>query len=130
MRLVGLTLARIFEPLGMRDTRFWAPKEKLDRLAEPFANDPVSGDLVRLIDVTKQPKLLFGNYGLVSTAEDYTKFMLMLIKGGSVVRRWRPNANARRVAATARCLRDWHHCRYPSDQASNRNDPNSQLCTD
>ena len=64
-------------------------------LCRRFANDPVSGNPVRLIDVTKQPKLLSGNYGLVSTAEDYTKFMLMLIKGGSVVRRWRPNPNAR-----------------------------------
>jgi CubicO group peptidase (beta-lactamase class C family) len=73
---------RIFEPLGMKDTSFWVSKEKLDRLAEPFANDPVTGDPVRLIDVTKRPKLLSGNYGLVSTAEDYTRFMQMLINGG------------------------------------------------
>src|SRR5258708_17017322 len=83
----GLTIdrfleTRIFEPLGMKDTSFWVSKEKLDRLAEPFANDPVSGNPVRLIDVTKQPKLLSGNYGLVSTAEDYTRFMQMLINGG------------------------------------------------
>jgi CubicO group peptidase (beta-lactamase class C family) len=83
----GLTLdhfleTHIFEPLGMKDTSFWVSKEKLDRLAEPFANDPVSGDPVRLINVTKQPKLLSGNYGLVSTAEDYTRFMQMLINGG------------------------------------------------
>jgi CubicO group peptidase (beta-lactamase class C family) len=73
---------RIFEPLGMKDTSFWVPKEKLDRLAEPFTNDPISGDPVRLIDVTKRPKFLSGNYGLVSTAEDYTRFMQMLINGG------------------------------------------------
>jgi CubicO group peptidase (beta-lactamase class C family) len=73
---------RIFEPLGMKDTSFWVPKEKLDRLAEPFTNDPISGDPVRLIDVTKRPKFLSGNYGLVSTAEDYTRFVQMLINGG------------------------------------------------
>jgi CubicO group peptidase (beta-lactamase class C family) len=83
----GLTIDRflenrIFEPLGMKDTSFWVSKEKLDRLAEPFTNDPVSGNPVHLIDVTNQPKFLSGNYGLVSTAEDYTRFMQMLINGG------------------------------------------------
>jgi CubicO group peptidase (beta-lactamase class C family) len=85
----GLTIdrfleTRIFEPLGMKDTSYWVPKEKVDRLAEPFANDPVTGDPVRLTDVTKQPKLLGGGSGLVSTAEDYTRFMLMLINGGGL----------------------------------------------
>jgi CubicO group peptidase (beta-lactamase class C family) len=83
----GLTIdrfleARIFEPLGMKDTSFWVPQEKLDRLAEPFANDPITGNPVHLIDVSKEPKFLSGNYGLVSTAGDYTRFMQMLINGG------------------------------------------------
>jgi CubicO group peptidase (beta-lactamase class C family) len=83
----GLTIdrfleARIFEPLDMKDTGFWVPREKLDRLAEPFTNDPVTGSPVHLIEVTKPPKFLSGNYGLVSTAEDYTRFMQMLINGG------------------------------------------------
>jgi CubicO group peptidase (beta-lactamase class C family) len=51
--------------------------------AEPIANDPAPGDPVRLIEVTKPPKLMSGNYGLVSTAEDYTHFMPMLINGGT-----------------------------------------------
>jgi hypothetical protein len=51
-------------------------------LCRRFANDPVSGNPVRLIDVTKQPKLLSGNNDLVSTAEDYTRFLQMLINGG------------------------------------------------
>ena len=69
--------SRIFVPLGMKDTGFWVPKDKLDRLAEGFAND-------RMIDVTKPPKLMSGNYGLVSTAEDYTRFEQMLINGGTL----------------------------------------------
>ncbi|HYZ39301.1 MAG TPA: serine hydrolase domain-containing protein [Stellaceae bacterium] len=74
---------RIFAPLGMKDTGFWVSEEKRDRLAEPFANDPGPGDPSRLIEVTKPPKLLSGNYGLVSTAEDYAHFMQMLINRGS-----------------------------------------------
>jgi CubicO group peptidase (beta-lactamase class C family) len=69
--------SRIFVPLGMKDTGFWVPKDKLDRLAEGFASD-------RMIDVTRPPKLMSGNYGLVSTAEDYTRFEQMLINGGTL----------------------------------------------
>jgi CubicO group peptidase (beta-lactamase class C family) len=74
---------RIFEPLRMKDTGFWVPREKLDRLAEPFAVDPITGNPVRIIDVTKPPKFLSGNIGLVSTAEDYTHFTQMLVNSGS-----------------------------------------------
>jgi CubicO group peptidase (beta-lactamase class C family) len=74
---------RIFAPLGMKDTGFWASREKVDRLAEPFANDPEPGYPINLIEVTKPPKLLSGNGGLVSTAEDYTRFTQMLVNHGS-----------------------------------------------
>jgi CubicO group peptidase (beta-lactamase class C family) len=75
---------RIFAPLRMKDSGFWVSEEKRDRLAEPFANDPEPGNPVRLIEVTKPPKLLSGNYGLVSTAEDYAHFTQMLLNGGSL----------------------------------------------
>jgi CubicO group peptidase (beta-lactamase class C family) len=75
---------RIFAPLGMKDTGFWVSGEKLDRLAEPFGNDPGPCNPVQLIQVTKPPKLLSGNYGLVSTAEDYTRFTQMLVNHGSL----------------------------------------------
>jgi len=71
---------RIFEPLGMKDTGFWAPEGKQNRVAEPFPSD----DLSRLIDVTKPPKFLSGNAGLVSTAEDYARFTQMLLNGGTL----------------------------------------------
>lgn len=74
---------RIFAPLGMKDTGFWVPEEKVDRLAEPFTNDPEPGNPVRLVEVTKPPKLLSGNYGLISTAEDYARFTQMLVNHGS-----------------------------------------------
>jgi CubicO group peptidase (beta-lactamase class C family) len=76
--------SRIFEPLRMKDTGFWVPEENFDRLAQPLANDPAPGDPVRLIEVTGPPKLMSGNYGLVSTAEDYTRFAQMLINGGTL----------------------------------------------
>ena len=74
---------RIFAPLGMKDTGFWVSEEKRDRLAEPFANDPEPSSPIKLIEVTKSPKLLSGNGGLVSTAEDYTRFTQMLVNHGS-----------------------------------------------
>jgi CubicO group peptidase (beta-lactamase class C family) len=74
---------RMFAPLGMTDTGFWISGEKVDRLAEPFANDPEPGSPTRLIEVTKPPKLSSGNYGLVSTAEDYARFTQMLVNHGS-----------------------------------------------
>jgi len=52
-------------------------------LAEPFANDPGPGSPFRLIEVTKPPKLLSGNGGLVSTVEDYARFTQMLVNHGS-----------------------------------------------
>jgi CubicO group peptidase (beta-lactamase class C family) len=43
------------------------------------------GNPIRLIEVTtKPPKFLSGNYGLVSTAEDYARFTQMLINRGSL----------------------------------------------
>jgi CubicO group peptidase (beta-lactamase class C family) len=71
-----LLKARIFDPLGMKDTAFYVPAEKLDRLAEPAAGGP------SVIDVKAPPKLLSGNAGLVSTAEDYLKFTEVLLNGG------------------------------------------------
>ena len=47
---------RIFMPLGMTDSAFFVPKEKLDRLAQPFATDPATGSPINLVDVTLPPK--------------------------------------------------------------------------
>jgi CubicO group peptidase (beta-lactamase class C family) len=74
---------RIFAPLGMKDTGFWVSEEKRDRLAEPFPNDPEPGGPIRLVEVNQPPKFLSGNYGLVSTAQDYARFMQMLVNHGS-----------------------------------------------
>ncbi|MGI4799613.1 MAG: serine hydrolase domain-containing protein, partial [Janthinobacterium lividum] len=72
---------RIFGPLGMTDTFFNVPPEKLDRVAQP-GPDPDSGETAKLTDVTKKRIFLGGGEGLLSTASDYMRFALMLANGG------------------------------------------------
>jgi CubicO group peptidase (beta-lactamase class C family) len=75
---------RIFEPLGMADTGFHVPQEKQSRIAEPFANDPDTGDAVRLLDIRRPAKFESGGGGLVSTIGDYARFLAMLAAGGTL----------------------------------------------
>ena len=77
---------RIFAPLGMVDTDFTVPKEKVARFAANHALDP-QGKLVRIddpetSDYTKDKTFLSGGGGLVGTAGDYGRFCQMLVNGG------------------------------------------------
>ena len=89
---------RIFEPLGMKDTYFYPPEDKLQRLAAAYTYYPDKG-LNRFPDTPiaegpfvysadypyRSPKKLFsGGAGLVSTVEDYTRFCFMMLDGGKV----------------------------------------------
>jgi CubicO group peptidase (beta-lactamase class C family) len=89
---------RIFVPLGMKDTYFYPPENKLDRLATVYTYYADKG-LNRFPDtpITEGPftysadypyhgprKLLSGGGGLVSTAEDYVLFCRMMLDGGKV----------------------------------------------
>jgi CubicO group peptidase (beta-lactamase class C family) len=76
--------AHILGPLGMRDTGFFAPPDKHDRLAEPFAEDPVTGAPVKLLQKLAASRIEMGGNGLVSTVEDYARFMQMLYLGGAL----------------------------------------------
>src|ERR1700712_460554 len=73
--------ARIFKPLGMTDTFFNVPADKLDRMAQP-GPDPDTGETAKLTDVTQPRIFLGGGEGLLSTASDYMRFALMLENGG------------------------------------------------
>src|SRR4051812_18525583 len=73
---------RIFVPLGMTDSAFVVPKEKLDRLAQPFAKDPATGSAINLVDVTAPPKNDAGGAGSVGTTKDYVRFLQMMLNGG------------------------------------------------
>jgi len=70
---------RIFKPLGMIDSGFYVPEEKLSRLV-----DPPPGGRPQIWDVTKPTKLFSGGGGLVSTAPDYLRFCQMLLNGGEL----------------------------------------------
>jgi CubicO group peptidase (beta-lactamase class C family) len=77
--------SRLFGPLGMRDTAFFVPKEKLGRLARIHTDGP-GGQLGvptdDAIDVTVPPAGPSGGGGLYSTADDYLRFAQMLLNGG------------------------------------------------
>lgn len=80
--------SRIFGPLGMVDTAFFVPKEKLGRFATNYFKDPKSGKqgVMDVGDETstyaRQPEFLSGGGGLVSTMIDYWRFCQMLLNGG------------------------------------------------
>ena len=82
---------RIFQPLGMTDTDFWVPEDKLQRLTTLYAPadllDPMKPglhvfDSPQASTVSKPPKLLSGGGGLVSTVSDYSSFLRMIVNGG------------------------------------------------
>lgn len=75
--------ARIFKPLGMDDTSFNLPAEKMARMAQS-GTDPTSGRAQPLTDVSQTRLFLGGGEGLLSTAPDYMKFALMLANGGEL----------------------------------------------
>jgi CubicO group peptidase (beta-lactamase class C family) len=77
---------RIFAPLGMTDTDFWAPPEKRDRMAKLYRMNPDTEQLedVSFPHVDAQPAFEAGGGGLISTADDYLKFARMLIGKGEV----------------------------------------------
>lgn len=77
---------RIFAPLGMADTFFSVPAEKLDRLATNHVWD-YENNVIALVPPERRRSyqnvsLFSGGGGLVSTAMDYMKFCEMLRAGG------------------------------------------------
>lgn len=89
---------RIFEPLGMKDTYFYIPDNKLSRLAAAYAWFPQEG-LKRFPETPivegafsysadypyAAPRKLFaGGAGLSSTAADYARFCEMMLEGGKL----------------------------------------------
>ena len=92
---------RIFEPLGMQDTAFWVPPEKVERFAANY--ERAADKSLRLIDDPLESKYLHapsfpsGGGGLVSTTADYAKFCEMLRLRGTVNgvgNHWQPYARA------------------------------------
>lgn len=93
---------RIFEPLEMADTGFWVPPSKQSRFAQLYSPEETEYDSEAFLrrpddpkivipaepDASKRyltkPKLYSGGGGMVSTANDYMRFCLMLLGGGEL----------------------------------------------
>jgi len=91
---------RLFQPLGMKDTYFYLPAEKQNRLAVLYTEDatrntiktPVRNGLTP--DYPKTKGTYFsGGAGLSSTVYDYAVFLQMLLNGGEY--------NGRRILSPA-----------------------------
>ncbi len=82
--LGALLQQRVLGPLGMKDTSFAVAEDQWHRTAEPFANDPDSGNAVVMMDGREVPKFESGGGGLLSTAADYTRFLQFMRNGGSL----------------------------------------------
>lgn len=89
MRFGEFLAKRIFEPLDMKDTAFYVPEEKQNRLAKVYDETP---DGLQETDtchlgiqnhMAKNPAYESGGAGLVSTIDDYAAFTQMLLHNGS-----------------------------------------------
>ena len=72
----------IFKPLGMVDTAFVVPQEKLTRAAQPAISRKDQPPTPRF-DVGVKAAFESGGGGLVGSTDDYLRFMLMLANGGT-----------------------------------------------
>ena len=83
---------RILDPLDMRDTHFYLPEVKRDRLAAVYSMK--DGTLRRAPAISAMeaqgayvdgPRMSFsGGAGLLSTARDYSRFLQMVLNGGEL----------------------------------------------
>lgn len=94
MSLDAFFRKRIFEPLGMKDTWFYLPKEKRHRLVMLYTEDTatqkvkpmperigINGEFSRDYPAT-EGTYFSGGGGLSSTIYDYAIFLQMLLNGG------------------------------------------------
>ncbi len=74
---------RIFEPLGMLDTFYNVPRDKVDRVAAVYRpNDDFRAELSRAPAFQEPTTYFRGTAGLSSTAADYFRFAQMVANGG------------------------------------------------
>jgi CubicO group peptidase (beta-lactamase class C family) len=86
---------RIFGPLGMKDTYFYLPKEKLDRFSTCYRPEEKGGKWKLVVQDRPEeservngPKTYFeaggGRGGILTTIGDYARFAQMLLNGGEL----------------------------------------------
>lgn len=92
-KLSGMSFAeflrtRLFEPLGMHDTAFFCPEDKVERFCSCYQPRPGGGlklqDDARKSTYAVPPRLESGGGGLVSSTGDYMRFCRMLLQGGTL----------------------------------------------
>ena len=77
-----------FGPLDMKDTGFWVPEEKRERLVTCYRQTAGGMEEFHQMHLAvgiydKAPAFESGGAGLVSTADDYLAFAQMLLNGGT-----------------------------------------------
>src|SRR6185369_14460138 len=87
-KMSGMTIdqfvrERIFQPLGMTDTHYNIPREKVDRVAAVYRPDRDGHITLLRKPEFHEPTTYFpGVAGLSGTAADYFRFCQMLLNGG------------------------------------------------
>jgi CubicO group peptidase (beta-lactamase class C family) len=89
MRFGEFLRRRLFEPLGMNDTAFHVPSDKVERFTSCYQPEGRGRGLklqddARESTYAKPPVLESGGGGLVSTAHDYLRFCRMMLNGGTL----------------------------------------------
>ena len=96
MDLNAFFAKRIFEPLGMKDTYFYLPSTKHNRLANLYTEDTTTKKAVLMKETYQLNGTLYRDYplingtyysgggGLSSTIYDYALFLQMLLNGGQL----------------------------------------------
>lgn len=75
--------SRIFAPLGMKDSGFYVPADKVARVARVHGESPAGlAPAPARSDATVKPAGPSGGGGLFSTADDYARFTQMLLNDG------------------------------------------------
>ncbi|MCX5410025.1 beta-lactamase family protein (plasmid) [Streptomyces sp. NBC_00335] len=78
---------RVLDPLGMKDTAFHTPADKIDRLPPLYGPDPQTGEFLVWDEAaggraSTPPAFQGAGGGLVSTADDYHAYFRMLLNHG------------------------------------------------
>ncbi|MFF3087002.1 serine hydrolase domain-containing protein [Streptomyces nojiriensis] len=78
---------RVLDPLGMKDTAFHVPADRIDRLPPLYGPDPQTGEFLVWDEAaggrcSRPPAFQGAGGGLVSTVDDYHAYFRMLLNHG------------------------------------------------
>jgi CubicO group peptidase (beta-lactamase class C family) len=83
-----IVATRVTGPLGMRDTVWWADETRVPRLSQLYTPHPETGLATHMpvlsARVLQRPTLFSAGGGLLSTSDDYVRFMRMMLGNGEL----------------------------------------------